>query len=71
MLRSIGLGYPELFVVAVVFGVLVIATIPFCKISARLGFSKWWGLLNLCSLGTLIWAYYIGFSKWPQGPSPR
>jgi hypothetical protein len=68
MLRSLGL--PELLVIALVLGVVVVATIPFCKISERLGFSKWWGLLNLCPFGTMIWAYYVGFSKWPKDSSP-
>lgn len=63
------LGAPEFFVIAVVLTTLVVAAIPFCKISERLGFSKWWGLLNLCPLGTLIWAYYVGFAKWPKESS--
>jgi len=69
MLRSI--GWQELLIVSVPVGLAVAATIPFCKISERLGFSKWWGLLNLCPFGTIVWAYYVGFSKWPSVSSPR
>lgn len=60
------IGLQELFVIWVVLGVFAVGTIPFCVISGRLGFSKWWGLLNLLPLGTLVWAYYVGYSKWPK-----
>jgi hypothetical protein len=57
----------ELITIALVAVVLIAVAIPFCKISERMGFSKWLGLLNLVApLGTLIWAYYVGFAKWPR-----
>jgi hypothetical protein len=71
-MRSVGIS--EVIVAAFIVGLLfIISIVPFCKISERLGFSKWWGLLVLIPFGTgmMIWAYYVAFSKWPDKPSPQ
>lgn len=67
MFRSFGL--PEFLVVLPIFA--IVGAIPFFRISKRLGYSAWWGLVNLLPFGTIIWAYYVAFSKWPRDSSPN
>jgi hypothetical protein len=70
MFRSI--GFPEVIVIALLFLVpSVVALIPFCRITERTGYSGWWGLLNLLPFGTLLWACFVAFSKWPRDASAR
>jgi len=65
MFRSIGLA--ELIVlVCVIFGSSIITVIPLCRITERAGFSGW---LNLVPFGSLVWAYFMAFSKWPRDAS--
>ena len=64
-MRSIGPAEPN-----VLFGLcvplIVIGLLPFCKISRRIGHSRWWGLLTLVPfVGFLIWSYYVEYAKWP------
>ena len=68
MLRSIGSA--ELIVLLfLLFGSSIITVIPLCRITERAGYSGWWGLLNLVPFGSLLWAYFLGFSKWPRDVS--
>ncbi len=70
MFRSI--GFPELIVIAVLFlGLSVFTVVPFCRITERTGYSGWWGLLSLLPFGTLIWACFVAFSKWPRDAAAR
>jgi hypothetical protein len=70
MFRSI--GFAEVIVIALLFLVSSVATlIPLCRITERTGYSGWWGLLNLLPFGTLIWACFVAFSKWPRDASAR
>jgi hypothetical protein len=64
MLRSLGL--PEAFVLSIAFMIVILGAVPFFRISKRLGYSRWWGLLNLCPFGTVVWAYYVAFAHWPH-----
>ena len=58
----IKIGWPEL-VTLIGFAFLAYA----CgRISRRLGYSAWWGLLIMLPLvGPFIWAYYVAFASWP------
>lgn len=68
MLRSIGL--PELIVLAfLLLGLPIITVIPMCRITERAGYSGWWALLNLVPFGTLAWAFFLAFAKWPRDAS--
>jgi|HubBroStandDraft_6_1064221.scaffolds.fasta_scaffold126486_4 hypothetical protein len=70
MFRSIGI--PEtIIIVLILFAWPVVTTIPLCRITERTGYSGWWGLLNLLPFGTLAWACFMAFSKWPCDASPR
>lgn len=54
-------------VVALLFWVvgIVIVIIPFWKIYAKAGFSKWLSLLMIVPLVNLIVLYVVAFSTWP------
>lgn len=70
MFRAIGI--PELIViVAILFALPVVTVIPFCRITERTGNSGWWGLVSLLPFGTLAWACFVAFSKWPREAAPR
>lgn len=70
MFRSIGLA--ECVVLGVmILGSNVLALVPLCKITDRTGYPGWWGLLSLLPFGTLLWACFMAFSKWPRDVSPR
>jgi hypothetical protein len=63
MLKSIGV--PELLIIFVVLSTTLVTVFPFIRISQRLGWSPWWGVLTLLPFGTLIWSFYVAFTDWP------
>ena len=70
MLKSIGI--PELLILTIlIFGTGVIPAIAKNRISKRLGWSPWLGLVTMVPFGTLFWSYFVGFSEWPTRRTER
>jgi hypothetical protein len=70
MFHSVGLA--ELVVIGVLYvAPSAVTVIPCCRITERTGYSGWWGLLGLLPFGTLVWACFMAFSKWPRDASQR
>jgi hypothetical protein len=59
------IGPMELLVVFLAFSLGWLVAIPFCRITRRLGYPAPWGLITILPFGTLVWACYVAFRRWP------
>ncbi len=60
------IGVPELLFLIAAAAILVL---PAWKLSSRLGFPGWLGVLILVPLANLLALYFIAFAPWPAGDS--
>jgi hypothetical protein len=61
---EMGAGFAVLQLLILVITVAIVI-IPFWKIYAKAGFSKWLSLLMIVPLVNLIVLYVVAFSAWP------
>ena len=61
---GVGAGFAVFELLFLVIG-FAIVIIPFWKIYAKAGFSKWLSLLMIVPLVNLIVLYVVAFSTWP------
>jgi hypothetical protein len=61
---DMGAGFVVIELLFFVIGIAIVI-IPFWKIYAKAGFSKWLSLLMIVPLVNLIVLYVVSFSTWP------
>ncbi len=58
----IGLGMPELLIIAII-GIIIV--LPNWKVFSKAGFSGWWSLLMIVPIMNVLLEYYLAFAEWP------
>jgi len=58
-----GLGSSEILLILIIGFVLFI--LPYCKIFAKAGFSRWLGLLMVIPIVNIGLLFFFAFTKWP------
>jgi hypothetical protein len=67
-----GIGLPELLIIAMIAIILPLAVVwPAMRICRRAGFSQWLGLLIVVPLANVLLLWFVAFSDWPALPDSR
>jgi energy-converting hydrogenase Eha subunit B len=62
MISVLGLGLPELLLIAVI---AVVAVLPASRICAKAGYPAWLGALAILPVANVVLAFFLAFSRWP------
>ena len=66
------IGIPELAMIAIMIGMVLVVIWPMAMICRRLGFSPWLGILAGVPLANVALLWFLALSQWPKvDTSPR